>query len=706
MLIVVIVIGLLYALPNLFGEDPAVQITGARGVAASEQTLIQVQKTLQEEKITAKSVALEEGAILARFDSTDTQLRAREALMGVMGDKYVVALNLAPATPRWLAAIHAEPMKLGLDLRGGVHFLMEVDMDTALGKLQEQNIDSLRSDLREKGIPYTTVRKENNYGLSITFRDAKARDEAIAYLSKRHPDLVISSQGSNQLRAVMSDARLSEAREYAVQQNINILRNRVNQLGVAEPVVQRQGADRIVVELPGIQDTARAKEILGATATLEFRLVNTNVDQAAAASGRVPGDSEVKQTREGQPVVLYKRVILTGDHITDSTSSQDEYNQPQVNISLDSAGGNIMSNFTKDNIGKPMATLFVEYKDSGKKDANGRAVLVKQEEVINIANIQSRLGNSFRITGINNPNEARQLSLLLRAGALIAPIQIVEERTIGPTLGMQNIEQGLEACLAGLLVSILFMIIFYKKFGLIATSALIANLILIVGIMSLLPGATLSMPGIAGIVLTLAVAVDANVLINERIKEELSNGRTVQQAIDEGYRGAFSSIFDANITTLIKVIILYAVGTGKSFLAGCIANALLEQEIEVRMNNFAEVLNDLSANFSEKNTYIKNLCRVPLLILDDFGMERGTEYGLEQIYAVIDGRYRSGKPLIVTTNLTLQELKNPQDIAHARIYDRLLEMCVPVQFKGESFRKRTAQEKLGRMQKRIKEEMR
>ena len=358
------------------------------------------------------------------------------------------------------------------------------------------------------------------------------------------------------------EARLKEAREYAVQQNINILRNRVNQLGVAEPLVQRQGADRIVVELPGIQDTARAKEILGATATLEFRLVNANVDQSAAAAGRIPGDSEVKQTREGQPVVLYKRVILTGDHITDSTSSQDEYNQPQVNISLDSAGGNIMSNFTKDNIGKPMATLFVEYKDSGKKDANGRAVLVKEEEVINIANIQSRLGNSFRITGISNPTEARQLSLLLRAGALIAPIQIVEERTIGPTLGMQNIQQGLEACLAGLVVSILFMIFFYKKFGLIATSALIANLVLIIGIMSLLPGATLTMPGIAGIVLTLAVAVDANVLINERIKEELSNGRSIQQAIDEGYKGAFSSIFDANVTTLIKVLILYAVGTG------------------------------------------------------------------------------------------------------------------------------------------------
>jgi preprotein translocase subunit SecD len=562
MLIVVLAIGLLYALPNLYGEDPAVQLTGVRGAAASEQTLIQVENTLKQEKITAKSVALEEGAILARFDSTDTQLRAREALMSVLGDNYVVALNLAPATPRWMSAISANPMKLGLDLRGGVHFLMEVDMDTALGKLQEQNIDGLRSDLRDKGIAYTNVRKADNYGVDIVFRDAASRDSARDYLSSRHRDLVFSTQGSNTLRAVMSDARLSEAREYAVQQNITILRNRVNQLGVAEPLVQRQGADRIVVELPGIQDTARAKEILGATATLEFRLVNTNVDSSAAAAGRVPGDSEVKQTREGQPVVLYKRVILTGDHITDSTSSMDEYNQPQVNISLDSAGGNIMSNFTKDNIGKPMATLFVEYKDSGKKDANGRAVLVKEEEVINVANIQSRLGNSFRITGISNPNEARQLSLLLRAGALIAPIQIVEERTIGPTLGLENIKQGLEACLAGLVVSIIFMLFFYKKFGLIATSALLANLVLIVGIMSLLPGATLTMPGIAGIVLTLAVAVDANVLINERIKEEISNGRTIQQAIDEGYKGAFSSIFDANITTLIKVIILYAVGTG------------------------------------------------------------------------------------------------------------------------------------------------
>ncbi|MDW8845875.1 protein translocase subunit SecD [Erwinia sp. MMLR14_017] len=562
MLIVVLLVGLLYALPNLYGEDPAVQITGARGSAASEQTLVQIQNALKQENIQSKSIALENGAIMARFANGDVQLRARDAITKVLGEDYVVALNLAPATPGWLSMLAAEPMKLGLDLRGGVHFLMEVDMDTALGKLQEQNIDNLRSDLRDKNIPYTNVRKTDNYGMEIRFRDAAARDDAVSYLSGRHRDLVINGTGDTALRAVMTDERLREAREYAVQQNINILRNRVNQLGVAEPLVQRQGSDRIVVELPGIQDTARAKEILGATATLEFRLVNTTVDPTAAANGRVPGDSEVKNTRDGQPVTLYKRVILTGDHITDSTSSQDEYNQAQVNISLDSAGGNIMSNFTKDNIGKPMATLFVEYKDSGKKDANGRAILAKQEEVINVANIQSRLGNSFRITGINNPNEARQLSLLLRAGALIAPIQIVEERTIGPTMGQQNITQGLEACLWGLIASIVFMVVYYRKFGVIATTALVANLVMIVGIMSLLPGATLTMPGIAGIVLTLAVAVDANVLINERIKEELKNGRSVQQAIHEGYKGAFSSIIDANVTTLITAIILYAVGTG------------------------------------------------------------------------------------------------------------------------------------------------
>jgi preprotein translocase subunit SecD len=562
MLIAAILIGLLYALPNLYGEDPAVQITGARGTAANEQTLDQVRSLLDKEKIEAKSIALENGAILARFGNPDIQLRAREVLLPALGDQFVVALNLAPATPKWLEAIGGEPMKLGLDLRGGVHFLMEVDMETALGKLQEQNVESLRTLLRDEGIPYSSIRKTDNYGVEIRFRNSDDRSKASDYLTRRNQDLIFRDGANNSLRAIFTDERLRDARTYAVQQNITILRNRVNQLGVAEPLVQRQGADRIVVELPGIQDTARAKEILGATATLEFRLVNTTVDPSALETGRIPGDSEVKYTREGRPTILYKRVILTGDHITDSTSQADEYGQPQVNISLDSAGGSIMSNFTKDNVGKPMATLFVEYKDSGKRDENDRAVLVKSEEVINVANIQSRLGNSFRITGISNANEARQLSLLLRAGALIAPIQIVEERTIGPTLGLQNITQGLEACLWGLIASVAFMIIYYRKFGVIASTALMANLVLIVGVMSLLPGATLTMPGIAGIVLTLAVAVDANVLINERIKEELRNGRSVQQAIHEGYKGAFSSIIDANLTTLITAVILYAVGTG------------------------------------------------------------------------------------------------------------------------------------------------
>ncbi|MEG0277780.1 MAG: protein translocase subunit SecD [Morganella sp. (in: enterobacteria)] len=562
MLIAAILIGLLYALPNLYGEDPAVQITGARGTAANEQTLDQVRTILEKDQIASKSIALENGVILARFSNPDIQLRAREELMKGLGEQYVVALNLAAATPKWLTAVGGEPMKLGLDLRGGVHFLMEVDMETALGKLQEQNLDSIRSMLRENNIPFASIRKAADYSVDIRFRDDESRSEASSVLSKRLRDLVFKNGSDNTLSAVMSGERLSEARSYAVMQNITILRNRVNQLGVAEPLVQRQGADRIVVELPGIQDTARAKEILGATATLEFRLVNSTVDPAAIEAGRIPGDSEVKYTRDGRAVALYKRVILTGDHITDSTSQSDEYGQPQVSISLDSAGGNTMSNFTKDNLYKPMATLFVEYKDSGRKDVNGRSILEKNEEVINIANIQSRLGSSFRITGIDDGNEARQLSLLLRAGALIAPIQIVEERTIGPTLGLQNIEQGLEACLWGLMASILFMVIYYRKFGLIASSALMANLVLIVGVMSLLPGATLTMPGIAGIVLTLAVAVDANVLINERIKEELRNGRSVQQAIHEGYKGAFSSIIDANLTTLITAVILYAVGTG------------------------------------------------------------------------------------------------------------------------------------------------
>ncbi|AVQ87217.1 MULTISPECIES: protein translocase subunit SecD [Plesiomonas] len=562
----VVTIGALYALPNIYGEDPAIQISGVRGASTDMQTLDKVKDLLAEKKLPVKAIALENGTVLVRFKDTDEQLAARDLVADALGDKFTVALNLAPSTPRWLEDIGANPMKLGLDLRGGVHFLMEVDMDAAMGKLQEQTADSFRSELREKRIRYSSVRKLDSGtavgAVEVRFRSPEELTAALDYLQPLHRDLTFTAMGDTAFIAQLSEARLKEAREYAVQQNITILRNRVNELGVAEPIVQRQGASRIVVELPGIQDTARAKEILGATATLEFRLVNNQADLQAAVSGRVPGDSELQYMRDGRPVLLYKKVVLTGDHITDSSSSSDEYNRPQVNISLDSEGGTKMANFTKDNIGKPMATLFSEYKDSGKRDANGKVILVKHDEVINMATIQSRLGRSFRITGIDSQAEAHNLSLLLRAGALIAPIQIVEERTIGPSLGAQNIQQGLDACMWGLAAVVIFMGIYYRKFGLIAISALLANLVLIVGIMSMLPGATLTMPGIAGIVLTVGMAVDANVLIFERIREEMRNGRSVQQAINEGYSNAFSSIADANVTTLITALILYAVGTG------------------------------------------------------------------------------------------------------------------------------------------------
>lgn len=560
-LLLMLVGGLIYSLPNLYGEDPAIQVTGKQEALASESILIQIQNILKQQKIRTKSICLKNGVILASFSSQEVQLRAHEILLHALDENYIVTLNLISATPAWLKMIGAAPIKLGLDLRGGVHFLMEVDMHTVFNTLQEQCINTLCSDLHEQKISYEILKNIKNYGSEIRFRDAAIRDQAIAYLAPQHRELILNRNDNNGLYATPTDDHLRKTLEYAVEQNIIILRKRVNQLGVTEPLVQRQGTDRIVIELPGIQDTARAKKILGTTATLEFRLINNTLDPRAIANGQVPEDSEVKATSDSQSVVLYKQAILTGNHITDSTFGFDEYNRPQVNISLDSRGTSTMLNFTKYNIGKLLATLFVEYKDTGKQDTDGRAILVKQEEVINIATIQSQFGHTFRITGISNPKEARQLALLLRAGALIAPTQILEERIIGPTLGMKNITQGIKACVWGLLASILFMVICYRKFGMIAATALIVNLILIIAIMSLLPGVTLTMPGIAGIILTLAVSVDANVLINERIKEELRNGRSIQQAIYEGYRGAFSSIADANITTLITTIILYTIGT-------------------------------------------------------------------------------------------------------------------------------------------------
>ncbi|MDP2574742.1 protein translocase subunit SecD [Vibrio penaeicida] len=565
MVMTLILVSALYALPNIYGEDPAIQVTGARGASVDMSTLDAVTEVLEKENLPKKSIALENGSILVRFLDTDTQISARDAINTALGKEAIVALNLAPATPEWLDAIGATPMKLGLDLRGGVHFLMEVDMDAAMEKLVGQQEEAFRSELREQRIRYRAIRKSGKDAVEIVLRDAEQLEQAESLLERTHQDMIFvdnSTSSRFSLKATFTEQRLQEIRNYAVEQNITILRNRVNELGVAEPLVQRQGASRIVVELPGVQDTARAKEILGATATLEFREVDDKADLAAAARGRAPAGSEIKFDRDGRPVVLKKRIILGGSSITDASSSADEYGRPQVNINLDSEGGSKMSSFSKKNVGKLMATVFAEYKDSGRRTPEGKVILNKHEEVINQATIQTALGRSFRITGIDSAAEAHNLALLLRAGALIAPISIVEERTIGPSMGQQNIDMGIQACIFGLVAVMLFCLVYYRKFGIFANLALIANIILIIGVMSMIPGATMTLPGIAGIVLTVGMAVDANVLIFERIREELRDGRNPQQAIHQGYANAFSTIADANITTLITAIILFAVGTG------------------------------------------------------------------------------------------------------------------------------------------------
>ncbi|MCT8667682.1 protein translocase subunit SecD [Glaesserella parasuis] len=561
MVILVVAIGILYALPNLYGEDPSVQVSGTRGQQASAETLTQVQSALASLNITPKAMNLENGSILVRLNKDEEQLPAKEKIAEVLGNNYSVALNLAPATPEWLTSIGGEPMKRGLDLRGGVRFLMEVDMNTALAKQQDQLQDTLRNDFRKEKWQYKAVKKAENFATDVEFNDNDTADKTSRYIRRTNPNLEATYISPTVVRFAQSAQGLATSRDLAIEQNLSILRKRVEELGVSEPTIQRQGADRIVVELPGVQDTARAKEILGATATLEFRLVNGNANLESAARGIVPADSEIKYSRDGMPTVLYRKTILGGEHIINATSGKDERGLPNVSINLDAQGGDLMSNATKSAVGKPMATLYSEFKDSGRRDANGKVILEKHEEVINVATINSRLGSSFQITGINSAAEAQNLAVLLRSGALIAPIVIVEERTIGASLGADNVAQGMDASMLGLGLTILFCVVYYKVFGLFATAALLANLVLTIGLMSLI-GATLTMPGIAGIVLAVGMSIDANVLIYERIKEEIRNGRSIQQAIHEGYNGAFTSIFDSNLTTILVAIILYAVGTG------------------------------------------------------------------------------------------------------------------------------------------------
>lgn len=561
MIIFVILIGGLYALPNLYGEDPSVQISGTRGQEANAETLNKVQSVLSSMNITPKSAVLEKGSILVRLEKDEQQLPAKEKISETLGDKFSVALNLAPATPEWLASLGGSPMKRGLDLRGGVRFLMEVDMNTAMAKQQDTLQDTLRSEFRKEKFRYQGVRKGENFANIFEFENSETADKAIRFVRRVHTNLEANYVGTNEVAFSPSAQGQATARDTAIEQNLSILRKRVEELGVSEPTIQRQGADRIVVELPGVQDTARAKELLGATATLEFRLVNTNANVESAARGIVPADSELKYSRDERAVVLFRKPTLGGEHIIDATSGKDDKGLPQVSINLDAEGGQMMGDITKGAVGKPMATLYSEFKDSGRKDANGKVILEKHEEVINVATINSRLGSQFQITGINSAAEAQNLAVLLRSGALIAPIVIVEERTVGASLGADNVEQGMNAGMLGLALTVLFCLVYYKMFGVFASFALLVNMVLTVGLMSLI-GATLTMPGIAGIVLAVGMSVDANVLIYERIKEELRNGRSVQQAIHEGYNGAFTSIFDSNLTTILTSLVLYGVGTG------------------------------------------------------------------------------------------------------------------------------------------------
>lgn len=566
LLIVVVAVGTLYALPNLFGEDPAIQVSStSRGIVVDDGTLGRIVTELDAAGIPYIAARFEGGRLLVRFADTELQLRAAERVKQLLGSGHIVALNLAPSTPDWLRALNAEPMYLGLDLRGGVHFLLDVDMDEAVRISEENYVNEIRTLLRGEKVRYLNVERAAD-GVRIRFKNGDQRAAASGAIRGEFTELLtveLDEAGDYLLVVSLTEDRKSEIRKFALQQNITTLRNRVNELGVAEPVVQQQGDSRIVVQLPGVQDTARAKEILGATATLEYRLVDTEHNAATAAStGRIPVNTKLYRERDGRPILLKKSIIVTGDQVIDASSTIDENGRPAVTVRLDGQGGRRMSKVTRDNINKPMAVVFIENRTETRYvDGEPVRTTTRVEEVISVATIRGHFSSRFQTTGLDSSTEARDLALLLRAGALATPIQIVEERTIGPSLGKDNIDMGFRAVVIGFAMVLFFMAIYYRVFGLVADLALALNLVLIVAVLSLLQ-ATLTMPGIAGIVLTVGMAVDANVLIFERIREELRNGGTPQASINAGYKKAMSTIADANITTLIAAIVLFSFGTG------------------------------------------------------------------------------------------------------------------------------------------------
>ncbi len=554
---IALVLGFIYTLPNFFGESPAVQVSSSKAtIKVDEKARVRVEEALKAAAIAHEGIVLDNVGVKARVKDTDTQLKAKDILEKTFNPdaadpQYVVALNLLSASPSWLTAMHALPMYLGLDLRGGVHFLLQVDMKGALTKRLDSTAADLRSLLRDKNIRHAGINREGER-LSVRFRDAETRDKARNAIADNQPDLLLTEQGDGsdfKLLATLKPEAQKRIGEFAVKQNISTLHNRINELGVAEPVIQQQGADRIVVQLPGVQDTAKAKDILGRTATLEIRMVDDAPGALEAAlAGNPPLGSEVYNERGGQPLLVKKQVVLTGDRLTDAQPGFDQQTQEAaVHLTLDSTGARIFKDITRENVGKRMAILLIE-KGKG--------------EVVTAPVIRSEIGGGrVQISGRMSTVEANDTALLLRAGSLAAPMDIVEERTIGPTLGAENIQKGFHSTMWGFAAIAVFMIIYYQMFGVVSSLALAANLLFLVAILSLLQ-ATLTLPGIAAIALTLGMAIDSNVLINERIREELRNGMPPQAAISEGYERAFATILDSNITTLIAGLALLIFGSG------------------------------------------------------------------------------------------------------------------------------------------------
>lgn len=567
LIVFILLFGALYSLPNLYPANPSIQVAYAQsGQAADTELLNKVNTLISENNILAEDVSLKENNIVAQFSDLDAQLKAKTVIQRALLDQVIVALNLEPTTPAWLTNLGAGPLKLGLDLSGGVHFLLEVDIENALQNRLENTLNSYRKRFNEDGIAYSQSAIEDQ-SLVFKFNDSDAYSHALALLNDENVTAtgnlydLSPAVASNTIRFNFSDVAIKELRDYAVGQNLVTLRNRVNELGVSEPVVQRQGSSRIVVELPGVQDTAAAKKIIGKTANLEFRM------EAKPESSRLSKERFGYKNAPGLDALLERNVVVAGESVTNASTGFDENGFAQVNITLDLQGGRAMQKATTGNIGRRLAVLFVEEKTLSelKVDQDGNEYIDQtsyiDKKIISLATVQAVLGTSFRITGVGSPQEASELALLLRAGALAAPMKFVEERTVGPSLGKENIKLGIESMIIGFLAVVAFMLFYYRWFGLAANIALAANVVLITGFMSLL-GATLTLPGIAGIVLTVGMAVDANVLIFSRIREELQNGSDPQVAIKEGFGRAFITIFDANITTLIAAIVLYAVGTG------------------------------------------------------------------------------------------------------------------------------------------------